>query len=387
MRHRLTARASFLAIIASASFASNAVSQGMAGNGDAARCVTIDFETMPGEAPVEGMVIRDQFRSVPGMTFALEDGSYPHLAQVGDPTTAFLGKGSDGPAPGQDVGSFFLTDDGVLKGSVSSPLIIDFTFPVDSASGDVLDIDYTERFSIEARDRARTVLETLVIAAGDPATGNGVATRWGFGRPSADVASIRFEGTRRSGRFGLGFDNLTTCAPGREEPPADPSSAGEIRPAPPQGAEERRREPSQETGRRGFVTGGGWFVSPPGAYRADLALSGRANFGMVAGRPGGRDRVSSVEFQFQSGSIDFHSTRVEEAEIVDDGTGARLYGFGTVNREAAVHGDEYRFTVWLREGRPDEFRIRIWSDGSGVVYDSGRTVPLGGGSIVIHERD
>lgn len=74
--------------------------------------------------------------------------------------------------------------------------------PVDSASGVVLDIDYSERFTIEARDSAGDVLELVTIAAGDPGTGDGIATPWGFSRSSADVASIRFEGTRRSGRFG-----------------------------------------------------------------------------------------------------------------------------------------------------------------------------------------
>jgi hypothetical protein len=32
----------------------------------------------------------------------------------------------------------------------------------------------------------------------------------------------------------------------------------------------------------GFVTGGGWIMSPPGAYAADPTLTGQANFGFVS---------------------------------------------------------------------------------------------------------
>jgi hypothetical protein len=34
----------------------------------------------------------------------------------------------------------------------------------------------------------------------------------------------------------------------------------------------------------GFATGGGWIMSPPGAYAADPTLTGRANFGFVYAR-------------------------------------------------------------------------------------------------------
>lgn len=178
-------------------------------------CTLLDFEAVPDTAVSEGLVVGDQFLGSLGMSFALEDGTRPRLAEVGPPTTAFLGRGEDGPSPDQGIGSYFLTDDGELRGSTSSPLIVAFSQPVDSASGVVLDIDYSERFTIQARDTSGRVLQTVTISAGDPGTGNGIATPWGFGRESADVASIRFEGTRESGRFGLAFDNFVTCAPGR----------------------------------------------------------------------------------------------------------------------------------------------------------------------------
>ena len=177
-------------------------------------CVLLDFESIPGSVPSEGLVIDTQFEPSLGMTFALEDGTAPHLAAVGEPTTAF--EPNDRPDEGQGTGTFFLTDDGVLAStSAPPPLIVSFSTPVDSASGVVLDIDFSETFTIQARDGSGNVLEEVVISAGDEGTGDGKATPWAFKRAAADVASIRFVGFRSSGRFGLGFDNFTTCAPGR----------------------------------------------------------------------------------------------------------------------------------------------------------------------------
>ena len=184
----------------------------------AGTCATIDFESIPGSTPSDDLLIDTQFESSLYLTFALEDGTVPRLAEVGSPTSAF--EPSDTPAPGQGIGTYFLTDDGLLTSAEEpSPLIVTFTVLADSASGVVLDIDGGETFTIQARDANGSLLEEIVISAGDPNTGDGVATPWGFARPSADVASIRFMGVRPSGRFGLGFDLFTTCAPGRVPPP------------------------------------------------------------------------------------------------------------------------------------------------------------------------
>jgi hypothetical protein len=32
----------------------------------------------------------------------------------------------------------------------------------------------------------------------------------------------------------------------------------------------------------GFVTGGGWFISPEGAYSQNTTLTGKANFGFIS---------------------------------------------------------------------------------------------------------
>src|SRR5438067_2252525 len=143
----------------------------------------------------------------------------------------------------------------------------------------------------------------------------------------------------------------------------------------------------------GFVTGGGWTDSPPGAYAADPTLTGKANFGFVARyQPGATVPSGQTEFRFQVAGLNFHSTEYEW--LVVSGTRAQFKGSGTLNGSegfrfmiSAVDGD-------LSQGRPtDGFRIKIWDDTSGgVIYDnqmgdsdrSSSTTALGGGSIVIH---
>jgi hypothetical protein len=73
----------------------------------------------------------------------------------------------------------------------------------------LLDIDFDETWTIQARDAANAVLSTITLTAGGPNTGDGVATPWSFGQATANITSLRFKGTRTTaGGFGLGFDNF-----------------------------------------------------------------------------------------------------------------------------------------------------------------------------------
>lgn len=74
-----------------------------------ARADTVTFEAIPGGMPVDGMTIDNQFQADFGVTFSLEGGGAPILAQVGGPLTAFQGFNGlpDTPAPGTNTGSFF----------------------------------------------------------------------------------------------------------------------------------------------------------------------------------------------------------------------------------------------------------------------------------------
>jgi len=179
-------------------------------------CIEINFESIPGEATLfEGLSFSEQYRADFGIYFELETGGVPVLAEVGDPRTAFGSFwGGDTPAPGVDLGQFFLTDDGVLSGLTSPPIIIRFDVPVDTFSGCIMDMDFGEEFIIQARDIDDNILLADTIRAGDPNTGDGQQTCWGFNLPdcSGTIYSIRYEGKReQSGAFGLGLDNLTFC--------------------------------------------------------------------------------------------------------------------------------------------------------------------------------
>jgi hypothetical protein len=80
--------------------------------------------------------------------------------------------------------------------------------------------------------------------------------------------------------------------------------------------------------------------------------------------------------------------------VISGGKKAQYKGLGTINGSGS-----YRFMLTAIDGdQPggggqDKFRIKIWSDGGGLVYDNQMNDPdsndpttvLGGGSIVIHK--
>lgn len=144
----------------------------------------------------------------------------------------------------------------------------------------------------------------------------------------------------------------------------------------------------------GFVTGGGWFYSPTGAYMSNPALTGKANFGFVSKyQKGSTVPQGNTDFQFQAGDLKFKSTSYDWLVIaghkamykgVGELNGASGYGF----QISAVDGEK------KSAGTPDKFRIKIWLQASEVVVydnqlgaanDAEATTALGGGSIVIHE--
>ncbi len=127
----------------------------------------------------------------------------------------------------------------------------------------------------------------------------------------------------------------------------------------------------------GFVTGGGWFDSPAGAYTADPSLTGKANFGFVAKyKKGANVPDGNTQFQFEAGDLNFHSTSYEW--LVVAGNKAQFRGEGTINGQGG-----YTFMIWADDDNPDTFRIKIWG-ANGTVYDNGSQQALGGGSIKVH---
>jgi PKD repeat protein len=149
----------------------------------------------------------------------------------------------------------------------------------------------------------------------------------------------------------------------------------------------------------GFVTGGGWINSPPGAYTLDPTLTGKATFGFVAkyqkdkGATTPQPPTGNTEFQFKAGDLNFQSTSYDW--LVVAGAKAMYKGSGTINGSG-----DYAFQLSAIDGQVsggggvDKFRIRIWDKVTNVViYDNkigspdnaDPTTALGGGSITIHK--
>lgn len=150
----------------------------------------------------------------------------------------------------------------------------------------------------------------------------------------------------------------------------------------------------------GFVTGGGWIDSPPGAYTPNATLTGRAYVGFVSAYVKGNSTAPSgrTDFHFNVANFTFTSTAYEW--LVVSGAKARFRGTGQVNG-AGNFG--FALTAWDGDapsgGGVDRFRIKIWDRDQGdlVVYDNQVACPnqgdnadpctaLGGGAIVIHKK-
>jgi hypothetical protein len=135
----------------------------------------------------------------------------------------------------------------------------------------------------------------------------------------------------------------------------------------------------------GFVTGGGWIESPPGAYLPDASLVGKANFGFVSKyKKGASVPTGQTEFLFKAGDLNFHSSTYDWL-VLTGSDYARFKGTGTINGSG-----EYKFMLWAGDGEPDTFRIKIWEEDElgveTVVYDNGMDQAIGGGNIVVHAK-
>jgi PKD repeat protein len=147
----------------------------------------------------------------------------------------------------------------------------------------------------------------------------------------------------------------------------------------------------------GFVTGGGWILSPAGACRYAACsddTTGMANFGFVSKyKKGANVPTGNTEFNFKAGGLNFKSTNYQW--LVVAGSKAMYKGFGTINGTGA-----YGFMITAIDADLtlatdiDLFRIKIWdTQTGGVVYDNQMdasedadpTTAIGGGSIVIHK--
>ena len=151
----------------------------------------------------------------------------PVIAEVGFPETAFAGPtrsnecssaatNDDMPAANQDVGCFFLTDDGVNQAQAFG-LLISYQVGVRQVGGVLLDVQpCCEEWVITAMDENMQPLDVEEVRWTDPDAGNGVATVWAFDLdtlpdpPSDDIRFIEFEYTGDYNHIvGLAFDSFS----------------------------------------------------------------------------------------------------------------------------------------------------------------------------------
>jgi hypothetical protein len=149
------------------------------------------------------------------------------------------------------------------------------------------------------------------------------------------------------------------------------------------------------------VTGGGWILSPAGAYTVAPELRDKVDLSFVvqqkkdAGGPTG-----NVEFHWNAAKVRFHASHLELLAV--EGARATFQGTGTLKGLNRKGGVSFCFRVSVIDGQleggdSDRVRIRIWAmeDGNMVIYDNqpgdpddaDPTTELGSGSIVIHMKD
>ncbi|MDP3072811.1 MAG: YncE family protein [Opitutaceae bacterium] len=138
----------------------------------------------------------------------------------------------------------------------------------------------------------------------------------------------------------------------------------------------------------GFVTGGGWFVSAPGAYLPTPAVSGRSTFGFVSKyKKGASIPEGNTEFQFHTVGLRFSSRSYQWLVVNQNDRNAQFKGIGTVNGIG-----NFSFMIWAYDGSTsvaspaDTFRIKIWDmeDNDAVLYDNGVNQPISGGNVIVH---
>jgi hypothetical protein len=145
----------------------------------------------------------------------------------------------------------------------------------------------------------------------------------------------------------------------------------------------------------GFVTGGGWIMSSPGAYADNPSLTGKASFGFSSKyTKGATVPTGDTQFRFDVAGFVFESTSY--SWLVVSGARSQYKGEGTVNGTG-----NYGFLLTATDGDAaggggtDRFRIKIWRKDSGAtVYDnvmgasdsldSASPQQIGGGQIMIH---
>jgi probable HAF family extracellular repeat protein len=143
------------------------------------------------------------------------------------------------------------------------------------------------------------------------------------------------------------------------------------------------------------VSGGGWFMSPQGAYAKEKVQAGRATFSFVSNVANHPARPGEMTLRFQVANLDFRSAAYDAMSVA--GLRAQYQGSGKINGTG-----NYKFLMTVADGtvsravRQSRFRIKIWhidartnaevvdydnqAQPSALVADSEGSI-IGGGSL------
>jgi hypothetical protein len=124
------------------------------------------------------------------------------------------------------------------------------------------------------------------------------------------------------------------------------------------------------------------FSTPASAYTADPALEEKVKFEFVVRFKHGKklQMDGDLIFQFDQTPFILTSTSIDWLVIDQDAMTAQFKGQGMLNGSG-----NYHFWVWVTDGEIDTIRIKIWEENGDLLYDTFVELPLGGGSIIIHE--
>src|SRR5205085_11472648 len=126
----------------------------------------------------------------------------------------------------------------------------------------------------------------------------------------------------------------------------------------------------------GFVTGGGWFNSPLGAFPTNPSFTGKVQFETSvkyesgAATPTGMTKVGLPGMDFSATKFSWLSITGTRAQAGGTGTinGAGRYGFLLSGTDGKLEGEK----------QPDRLRVKIWDQASGrIIYDGQAGAPDG----------
>lgn len=127
----------------------------------------------------------------------------------------------------------------------------------------------------------------------------------------------------------------------------------------------------------GFVTGGGWVPAPEGSFFYDPAWTGKVKFEFdVMYKKEDVSPQGSFYLLLEGAGFELTSSAIDWLTISADGTKAIFTGSGMADET------EYRYMVWLQDGKRDNIRIQVW-DGTQLVFDNQSLQRLTG-NISIH---